>query len=67
MKKDFKLSECIEPEHPDYYPENIPTRDVKEFIRLLKEIDYGEFILINGSFSEEMFFEKIDKLAGDLK
>ena len=36
MTEEFNLSECIEPEHPDYYPENIPTRDVKEFIRRLK-------------------------------
>jgi len=39
--------------------------DVKQFIKDLKEIDMGEFILINGLFSEEMYWEEIDKLAGD--
>ena len=37
----------------------------KEFIKRLKEMDMGQFILTNGLFSEEMYWEEIDKLAGD--
>ena len=35
--KEFNLSEKIKEAYPDYYPDNIPVEDVKEFIRRVKE------------------------------
>ena len=40
----------------------IPTKDVKEFIKRLKEINFG-----CGCCSDHKGYRKIDKLAGDLK
>ena len=58
----FNLSECIENEEMSGMflldAGKIKTNDVKEFIKLLKE-------LLNGASDKIALYEEIDKLAGE--
>ena len=62
METKFNLSEKIREAYPDYYPDNIPVEDVKEFIKRLKE-ETTKFDLRD--LYQDRFIEVIDKLAGD--
>lgn len=67
MEKEFKLSEKIvlvnlDEDYPGYMKEFIPTKDVKEFIKLL--IDYCSS---KKKLGRVRMIYTINKLAGGLK
>lgn len=63
MTKEFDLSDkIIEGANAIEYNSVIPLNDVKEFIKRLKEINFGCGCCTTGDLS---IIQQIDKLAGD--
>ena len=58
-EKEFNLSEKIREAYPDYYPDNIPVEDIKEFIELLKHD------LKTLDLTEHSFDDIVNRRAGD--